>query len=82
MPILQNGSLPPPPLRLSARQDASGAPLKPSFAVLAQASSSAKSWPITSAVRAFIDDAVSRTGEGRMLAATFFSHRAAGQAAL
>ena len=43
-------------------QDASGTPLKPSFAVLAQASSSAKSWPITSPVRAFIDEAVARTG--------------------
>jgi hypothetical protein len=44
-------------------QDASGQPLKPSFAVLAQASSSAKSWPITSPVRIFIDDAVARTGD-------------------
>ena len=43
-------------------QDASGTPIKPSFAVLAQASSSAKSWPITSPVRAFIDEAVARTG--------------------
>lgn len=56
-------NLPPPPVPpQTTTQDAAGNPLRPSFAVLAQASSSAKSWPITSPVRAFIDEAVSRTG--------------------
>lgn len=42
-------------------QDASGAPKKPSFSALAAASATARSWPITSPLRALADDAVSKT---------------------
>lgn len=43
-------------------QTPQGAPLRPSFAVLKTASAQARGWPITSRLRAGIDEAVSKTG--------------------
>lgn len=43
-------------------QDAFGAPVKPSFSALIAASATARSWPITSPLRALADEAVSKTG--------------------
>ncbi len=49
-------------LPLLTLQDASGAPVKPSFSALIAASATARSWPITSPLRALADEAVSKTG--------------------
>lgn len=53
---------PPPPPPAPAPQDAKGKPLRPSFAALQEASQSARAWPVTSCLRAFADEAVTKTG--------------------